>query len=120
MKRAPTEAAIYAAELRVAEAKRNARESWARARVAFRETLKRPSTWALGAGAIAFVGVWLASGRFRRRAPVSTETAEVAATVSVAGLVVAFIVRYLMQHWPSILRRVWAARQKRRAGVRSY
>ena len=116
MMRAPTLAAIYAAELRVAQSKRNTRDSLRRVRVAFRATLARPSTLALVAGAAGLFGFWLA----RRPQPQATspsDGATVAPTTSVAGLVLAFIVRYAMQLLPFILQQVWAAQQKRAARV---
>ena len=116
MMRAPTLAAIYAAELRVAQSKGNTRDSLRRVRVAFRATLARPSTLALVAGAAGLFGFWLA----RRPQPQATspsDGATVAPTTSVAGLVLAFIVRYAMQRLPFILQQVWAARQKRAARV---
>ena len=112
----PTLAAIYAAELRVAQSNGNTRDSLRRVRVAFRATLARPSTLALVAGAAGLFGFWLA----RRPQPQATspsDGATVAPTTSVAGLVLAFIVRYAMQRLPFILRQVWAARQKRATRV---
>lgn len=116
MTRAPTLAAIYAAELRVAQAKRNTRDSLHRGRVAFRAVLVRPSTLALVAVAMGLFGFWLAR-RPQPRATPSSDAVAVATTTSALGLVLAFIVRYGMQRLPFILQSIWAARQKRTARV---
>lgn len=116
MMRAPTLAAIYAAELKVAQSKRNTRDSLRRARVALRATLARPSTLALVAGAAGLFGFWLA----RRPLPQAKSSAAgvgVITTTSAVGLVVAFIVRYGMQRLPFILQQVRAAVHKRAARV---
>jgi hypothetical protein len=110
MIRAPTLAAIYAAELRVVQARQSTRDSLCRARVALRATLARPSTLAVVAGAAGLLGFWLA----RRPPPQATSTAAgegVATTTSATGLVLAFIVRYAMQGLPFIFQQVRAARR---------
>lgn len=114
--RAPDLAAIYAAELRVAQSKQDTRDGLRRVRVAFRAALARPSTLALVAGAAGLLGIWLA----RRPQPQATSSSAgvaVAATTSAVGLVLAFIVRYGMQHLPLILQQVRAAWQSRAARV---
>lgn len=115
---APDRAAIHAAELRVAQARSNSRDSLRRVRVAFRATLVRPSTLALVAGAAGLVGFWLARRPHPHPQPrpqATASTAGVAATTSAAGLALAFIVRYGMQRLPFILQQVWVARQQRAA-----
>ncbi len=118
MIRAPTRAAIYAAELRVVEAKQNTRDSLCRARGALRAKLARPSTLALAAGAAGVFGFWLAR-RPQPRATSATGDASVATKTSVFGLVLAFLVRYATQGLPLILQQgltaLLAARQKRAA-----
>jgi hypothetical protein len=110
MIRAPTLAAIHAAELRVAQSERNTRDSLRRVRVASRAALSRPFTLALVAGAAGLFGFWLA----RRPQPRATTSSDgVAATRSAAGLVLAFMVRYGMRYLPFILQQIRAARQKR-------
>lgn len=105
MTRAPTLAAIHAAELRVAQSKRNTRDGLRRVRVAFRATLVRPSTLALVVGAGGLFGMWLA-----RRPQVTSASGAgaggVATRTSAGGLVLAFIGRYMMRRLPFILRRV--------------
>jgi hypothetical protein len=114
MMRAPALAAIHAAELRVAQAERNSRDSLRRVRVAFRAALVRPSTLALVAGAAGLFGFWLARRPQPQPQPQATaSTAGATATTSAIGLVLAFMVRYGLQRLPNILQQVWAARQKR-------
>jgi hypothetical protein len=111
---APTRTAIYAAELRVVQAKQNTRDSLCSARVALRAALTRPSTLALAAGAAGILGFWLA----RRREPQATSAAGgagVAKTTAALDLVLAFIARHVMQGLPFILQQVRAAWQKRAA-----
>ena len=114
MIRAPTLAAIYAAELRVVQAKQSTRDSLCRARVVLRATLARPSTLALVAGAAGALGFWLAR-RPQPRATFSANGVGVATTTSAAGLALAFIVRYGMQRLPFILQQVRAAWRSRMA-----
>lgn len=114
MMRAPTLAAIDAAELRVAQSKLNTRDSLCRVRVASRAALARPSTLAVVAGAAGLLGFWLAR-RPQPRATSSSDGVGVATTTSAAGLVLAFIMRYGMQRLPLVLQHIWAARQKRPA-----
>jgi len=116
MKRAPDLAAIHAAELRIAHSMRNSREGLRRAQVAFRANLARPSTLALSAGAAGLLGFWIAR-RPQPGANSSSDGVRVAATASVASLVLAFIVRYGMRHLPVILEHAWAAWQRRAASV---
>jgi hypothetical protein len=117
MIRAPTLAAIHAAELSVAQARRNTGDSLRRARIALRATLARPSTLALVAGVAGLLGFWLARRRPQPRATPSSDGAAVNKTTSAAGLVLAFIVRYGMQRLPLILQQLWASRQKRATPV---
>lgn len=115
MKRGPTLAAIYAAELRVVEAKQNTRDSLSRARTALRETVARPSTlmWVVGAAGI---GGFLLTRRRRGHAKAAaTGVVGTAATTSALGVVMAFIMRYGQPALPYIIRQVQAARQQRAA-----
>ena len=114
MTRAPHQNAIYAAELRVAQSRWNTQESLRGVRVAFRATLARPSTLALIAGTAGPVGFCLA------RQPQSTSAfdgAAAAKTTSVAGVMLAFIMRYGMQRLPMILQQVWTVWQKRASRI---
>ena len=112
MMRAPTLAAIHAAEQRVAQSGRNARDGLRRARVVFRATLARPATLALVAGATGLVGFWLAR-RPHRQAPFTTDGVGVGKTASAFGVALAFIVRYGIPRVPFLLQQVRAALQKR-------
>jgi len=105
MMQAPNRAAIHAAELSVAQCKRNTRDSLRRVRVAFRATLARPVTLTVIVGAAGLFGFWLA----RRPRPLVTSAPDgvgVVKATSAAGLVLAFLVRYGMQRLPFILRQV--------------
>jgi hypothetical protein len=116
MMRAPTLAAIDAAELRVAQSKLNTRDSLCRVRVASRAALARPSTLAVVAGVAGLLGFWLAR-RPQPRATSSSDGVGVATTTSAAGLVLAFIMRYGTQRLPFIFQQVRRAWQKRAARV---
>jgi hypothetical protein len=114
MMRAPSLAAIHAAESRIAQSGRDARDGLRRARVAFRANLTRPSTLALVVGVAGLLSFWLA----RKPQPPATSSpagVSVATTASVAGLAGAFIVRYAMKHLPFVLQQAWAVRQKHAA-----
>jgi len=112
MMRAPTLAAIYAVEIKVAQFKGNTRESLRRVPVAFRATLLRPPTLALIAAAAGLIGFWLIR-RPQPQAKSSHDGVTVAPTTSAFGLLLAFIVRYGMRRIPIIVQQVWAAREKR-------
>jgi len=113
MMQSPTHASIHAVELRIAQSKRNTRESLSRARRAFRANLVRPSTLAVAAGAAGAFGFWLAR-RPRTHAAAAADGEHAAATTpSKAVIVRAFIVRYAMKALPFILQQVRAAGQER-------
>jgi len=111
MMRAPTLAAIHAAEQRVAQSGRNARDSLCHARVAFRATLARPATLALVAGAAGLAGFWLVR-RPRRQARYTTDGAGVGKKASAVGVALAYIVRYGIPRVPFFLQQLRAALQK--------
>ena len=117
MTRAPTLAAVHKAEVRLAQSRRDTADSLRRARVAVRATLARPSTLALVAGAAGLLGFWLARRQPQPQAIPSSGGAAIVAKTSVAGLVLAFVVRYAMQHLPSMLRQLWVARHQRATPV---
>ncbi len=116
MMRAPTRAAIQAAELRVAQSGRDTRDGLRQARVEFRAALVRPLTLALIAGAAGLL-VFLGIRRVQRPATVSSGSAGLAATTSVTGLVLAILVRYGMQGLPFIVHKIRAVLAKRAAQV---
>src|SRR5471030_3312325 len=99
MMRAPTLAAIYAAEIKVAQFKGNTRDSLRRVPVAFRATLVRPSTLVLAAAAAGLFGFWFVR-RPQPKATSASDGATIAPTTSAVGLLLAFIVRYGMRRLP--------------------
>lgn len=116
MMRAPTRAAIQAAELRVAQSGQNTRDSLRLVRVEFRAALVRPLTLALVAGAAALFVFW-GVRRLQRPVTVSSGSASIAATTSATGLALAIIMRYGMQGLPFIVQKIKAVLAKRAARV---
>ena len=114
MTRAPTLAAIHAAEMRVAEARQETADSLRRGLAALRAMLTRPSAVAVAAGTVGLLTFVIARRLRRPQAPSRSPAATT--TTSAAGLVAAFIVRYAMQQLPLVIQRVVAARQKRAEG----
>ena len=110
MMRAPSQAAVYAAELRVAQSRQSTKDSLCRIRVAARASLARPSTWVLVAGVSGVLGFWLA--RRTRVAPLSSGARVVTAS-SAALLLRGLLVRYGIQFLPVFLHRIQDAWQKR-------
>ncbi|MEO8224556.1 MAG: hypothetical protein ABI661_07100, partial [Gammaproteobacteria bacterium] len=99
MNRGPGIAAIHAAEARIEQSRRDAREGLARAEAAFRTNLSQPSTLALAAMAGGMLALWLA----RRRGSGSGRQATVR-TFSTLGLAAAATLRYGMQYLPLVVR----------------
>jgi hypothetical protein len=118
MMHVPTEIAICAAEMRIAQSKRNTQESLSRARLAFRANLVRPSTLAVAAGAAGLLGFWLAR-RPRTQAASASDGKRVAGTPSMAVIVRGFIVRYAMKALPLVWQQVRAAGQEQAARAHS-
>jgi len=118
MMRAPDLAAVHAAELRFAQSREQTRDGVRRVRAAVRATLAKPSTLALVGGAAVLSG-FLIARRKRQQDTSPSEGSSVApaAATSTAGVVLAFAVRYAMQHLPSLIRQFWAARQERAAST---
>ena len=116
MMRAPTPAAIHAVELRVEQSRRDFHDSLQRAQVAFRETLTRPSTLIVAAGAAGMVGFWL-FGRSRRRAPSTAAT--VAGTTSAVGVVGGLVLHYATRHWRFIADQALKALKRRQSRRRA-
>ena len=103
MMRAPTREAIRSAELEVERARLSAWIGFQRTRLAVRAALARPATVAVTVGAAGLLGFWLAL-RPRRQAAASTSTGvKVAATSSVASLVLGFLLRYGLRRLPLYL-----------------
>ena len=98
MNQVPKPTAIYAAELRIWEAKQGARNSLQRARIAFRAKLVKPATLILIAGTTGVTAYGLIRNTRQRPAAVAQ-----AATPTLAGVVLAFLVRYAAGYLPSVL-----------------
>ena len=111
MMRIPDLASIRAAELRIEQSRRDAREHLARARAASRSILARPSTLALTAAAAGVLGLWMTR---RARPPTNVATVvNAAAKTSVIGLTLAFLARYAVQILTPLALRHWADRHNR-------
>ena len=119
MNRPASKEAIYAAELRVVEAKRATREHFDRSRTALRTTIARPTTLAAVFALATGAGFWLTRKEKRPtkvtyRSRSSSEAATTAAaSTSIAGLVLAFAMRYAMERGPALAKALWMARQQR-------
>lgn len=109
MMKAPTDNEIMLAEQRISDAKRDFSLARARANEAFQDTLVKPGTLLGVAGVSAALGYFLfktpqPAPRTPGEAPSTTSTAATAAvaSTSMAGLVMAFVMRYAMQQLPGI------------------
>lgn len=104
MIRGPSHHEILLAEQRLMQARRETAADAVRLQTAVRATLARPSTL-LGVAGAAGVAGYLTFRRSRVRvehtAPSGAATTEVAST-SLAGIIVAFAMRYAMQRLPGI------------------
>jgi len=98
MKHAPARSAILAAECRLAQSRRDTVESFCRLRSALRSRLAQPSSLAWAAGLAALIGFWLA----RRRDPLTTGAGN-GTSRSIAGLAMAFLIRFGWQRLSSLL-----------------
>jgi hypothetical protein len=107
MKHALTRSAIFTAERRLEQSRRDTVESFCRLRSALRSRLARPSSLALAVGLAALIGVWLV----RRNKP-STTRAGNGTSTSIAGLAIAFLIRFGWRRFSGFLRDSWASRQK--------
>lgn len=113
MMRAPDQADIRAAELKLSRSRTDARDSLARARHAASVALTRPSTL-LAVGAVAGLLAFFLGRRSRPvAAPPPDSVATTAAKTSVIGLVLAFLVRYGMQHLPGVVSYAWRTHRER-------
>ncbi len=110
MKHAPTRSAIFAAEHKLAQSRRDTVESFSRLRSALRYRLTQPSSLALAAGLAALIGFWLV----RRNKPRITRAGNGTST-SIAGLAIALLIRFGWQRFSGFLRDSWASQQKRPA-----
>lgn len=117
MMRVPTLAAIYAAELRVAQSKLHMRDSAGRVRDAFRSALTRPATL-VGVAAALLGGFWLLR-RTRQRTKPPSVGLMAAAAVAIGGLVRASMLRYGTQYASAVVRQILTPRPKPAAQSRS-
>jgi len=104
MKHAPTRSAIFTAERRLAQSRRDTVESSRRLRSALRFRLTQPSSLALAVGLAALIGFWLV----RRNRPRVTPAGNGAST-SMAGLAIALLIRFGWQRFSGLLRDSWAS-----------
>ena len=111
MMRSPTQAAIYAAELRAAQSRLQMRDSAGRARKAFRSALKRPSVL-VGVAAAASLGAFWLMRRPRKTTKAPSAGLMAAAAVTIGGLVRASILRYGTQYATAVFRQFWTPRQR--------
>jgi hypothetical protein len=109
MKYAPTRSAIFTAEQKLAQSRRDTAESFHRARSALRSKLERPSSLALAAGLAVLIGFWLV-----RRKPRTTRAGGWGST-SMVSLAIGFLVRFGWQRFSGFLRDSWTPRQERPA-----
>jgi hypothetical protein len=107
MKHAPTRSAIFAAERKLVQSRRDTEESYGRFRSALRSRLARPSSLALAVGLAALIGFWLV-----RRKPRTTTRAGNGTSTSMAGIAIAFLIRFGWRRFSGFLRDSWASRQK--------
>jgi len=108
MKHAPTRSAIFAAERKLVQSRRDTEESYGRFRSALRSRLARPSSLALAVGLAALIGFWLV----RRNKPRTATRAGNGTSTSMAGLAIAFLIRFGWQRFSRFLRDSSASRQK--------
>lgn len=116
MKQPPTLEAIYAAELRVVQARQRTGDSLARARTSLRAQrallrarLARPQTLIAVAATAGLLGFWLMRRSRTRRAAAAPGPA---VKTSLAGLLLASFMRYGRPAWPFLARQARAAWQR--------
>jgi len=106
MKHAPTRSAIFAAERKLAQSRRDTEQSYGRFRSALRSRLARPSSLAWAVGLAALIGFWLV----RRNKPRTATRAGSGTSNSMAGIAIAFLIRFGWQRFSSFLRDSSASR----------
>lgn len=111
MKRKPTSAEIYAAELKVSQSMQQTHAVVERVRTASHAAIERVAAIALVVGVVGLPLIWLARRR-RSRAMSSSAGAHVARNTSVVGLVLAFLMRYGQIGMPFILQQLQARRAR--------
>ena len=111
MIKAPDLAAVYAAELKLAEAKTRALDGGRRAWLAVKVKVTRPSSLALIAAA-GFCGGWLVSHRFDRPAPTTEEPPAAAGKGLIAGLILPFLLQAASRILPVVISGAFTERVK--------
>jgi len=89
MKHALSRSAVFVAECKLAQSRRDTVESFRRFRSALRSRLARPSSLAFAVGVAAVIGFWLV----RRRKPRATR-ADSGTFEPLAGLAIALLIRF--------------------------
>ena len=107
MKRAPTRSAIFAAERKLVQSRRDTVDGFSRLRSALRSGLTRPASLAAAVGLTALIGFWLV----RRNKPRTTQARNGTST-SMAGIATALLIRFGWQRLSGFLRDSWASRQE--------
>ena len=110
MMKAPDLAAVYAAELRLVEARNRALDGGRRAWLAAKVAVTRPSSLAIVATA-GFCGGWLVSRRAARPAP-STGERTAASKGLMAGLVLPFLLQAASRFLPLVVSEAFAERRR--------
>jgi hypothetical protein len=99
---APTKLAIFAAERRLQQARRDTYDSVSRLRTAVNLRLRRPSTIVCAAGLGALIAFALSHRQVTRRVRADRATAG-----SIRAIVLAFLVRQAWQELSRMLFRIW-------------
>ena len=111
MIKAPNLAAVYAAELKLAEAKTRALDGGRRAWLAVKVGVTRPSSLALIAAA-GFCGGWLVSRRSPRPTPSTEDATAAAGKGAIAGLILPFLLQAASRILPLVVNGIFTERQK--------
>ncbi len=117
MMHTPVAPEIESAEQRFAQSTREVRESLDGARIAFRANLRKPTAWAVIAGAAGVAGAlgFWAAHRAKPKGRASHNSARLAAATSTALFVRSLIMRYAKSALPFILQHFMAAGRERGA-----
>ena len=89
MRHAPTRSAVFTAERKLAQSRRDAAESFCRLRSALRSRLAQPSSLAFAVGLAALIGFWMARRKEPRTARAGSGTFK-----PIAGLAIALLIRF--------------------------
>jgi hypothetical protein len=106
----PTKLAIFAAERKLQEARRDTQDGLCRLRTAVNTRLTRPSTFVCAAGVGALIVFALSHGRRTRRPRADGVTAG-----SIGGVAAAFLARQAWQELSRLLFGLWVTRKEPRS-----